>query len=54
MRWVAMNISITVMLAASEVSMVPYAIAALIYWVFCLLIEFILNRVEKRLDYYHD
>lgn len=41
-------------LAASEVSMIPYAIAALIYWVFCLLIEFILNRVEKRLDYYHD
>lgn len=41
-------------LAASEVSMVPYAIAALIYWVFCLLIEFILNRVEKKLDYYHD
>lgn len=41
-------------LAASEVSMVPYAITALIYWVFCLLIEFILNRVEKRLDYYHD
>ncbi len=41
-------------LAAREVSMLPYAIAALIYWVFCLLIEFILNRVEKKLDYYHD
>ena len=41
-------------LAASEVSMVPYAIAALVYWAFCLIIEFILNRVEKRLDYYHD
>ncbi len=41
-------------LAASEVSMVPYAIAALIYWVFCLVIEFILNRVEKKMDYYHD
>lgn len=41
-------------LAASEVSMVPYAIAALAYWAFCLIIEFILNRVEKRLDYYHD
>lgn len=40
-------------LAAREVSMVPYLLAALIYWVFCLLIEFILNRVEKRLDYYH-
>ena len=41
-------------LAASNVSMVPYAIAALIYWVFCLLIEFILGRVEKKLAYYHD
>ncbi|MCI8469257.1 MAG: amino acid ABC transporter permease [Eggerthellaceae bacterium] len=41
-------------LAAREVSMLPYAIAALIYWVFCLLIEFILNRLEKKLDYYHD
>ena len=27
---------------------------ALIYWVFCLLIEFVMNKVEKRLDYYHD
>lgn len=41
-------------LAAREVSMVPYAVAALIYWVFCLFIEFILNRVEKKMDYYHD
>ncbi len=41
-------------LAAREVSMVPYAIAALIYWVFCLIIEMVLNRVEKRLAYYHD
>ncbi len=40
-------------LAAREVSMVPYAIAALIYWVFCLLIEFVLGKVEKKLDYYH-
>ena len=41
-------------LAAREVSMLPYAIAALIYWVFCLIIEMILNRVEKRMAYYHD
>ena len=40
--------------AASNVSMIPYAIAALIYWVFCLFIEFILGRVEKKLAYYHD
>ena len=41
-------------LAAREVSMLPYAIAALIYWIFCLIIEMILNRVEKRMAYYHD
>lgn len=41
-------------LAASQVSMLPYAIAAGIYWIVCLAIEFILARVEKKLDYYHD
>lgn len=46
--------SVAKALVASNVSMVPYAIAALIYWVFCLLIEFILGRVEKKLAYYHD
>ena len=34
--------------------MLPYVIAAAIYWVCCLVIEFILHRIEKRLDYYHD
>ncbi len=46
--------SVAKVLAASNVSMIPYAIAALIYWVFCLFIEFILGRVEKKLAYYHD
>ncbi len=46
--------SVAKALAASNVSMLPYAIAALIYWVFCLFIEFILGRVEKKLAYYHD
>ena len=41
--------SVAKALAASNVSMIPYAIAALIYWVFCLFIEFILGRVEKKL-----
>ncbi len=41
-------------LAASFVSMVPYVIAAAIYWIFTLVVEFILNRIEKKLDYYHD
>ena len=46
--------SVAKALAASNVSMIPYAIAALIYWVFCLFIEFILGRVEKKLAYYLD
>ncbi|WP_058985947.1 amino acid ABC transporter permease [Hugonella massiliensis] len=41
-------------IAASQVSLVPYAIAAGIYWVCCLVIEFVLHRLEKKLDYYHD
>ncbi|WP_283169780.1 amino acid ABC transporter permease [Curtanaerobium respiraculi] len=41
-------------IAASQVSMTPYLIAALIYWACCLLVEFALNRAEKKLDYYHD
>lgn len=41
-------------IAASQVSMTPYLVAAAIYWVCCLIIEFILRRAEKRLDYYHD
>ncbi len=46
--------SVAKALSASLVSMLPYALAALIYWVFCLVIEFILGRVEKKLNYYHD
>ena len=41
-------------LAAKYVSMVPYALAAIIYWCFTLAVEFVLNRVEKKLSYYHD
>ncbi|MBE6466916.1 MAG: amino acid ABC transporter permease [Eggerthellaceae bacterium] len=41
-------------IAASQVSMMPYLIAALIYWACCLIIEFLMNRAEKKLDYYHD
>lgn len=41
-------------LVASQVSMVPFAIAAAFYWVFNFLVEVTLGRVEKKLDYYHD
>lgn len=45
--------SVAKALSAKQVSMIPYAIAALIYWIFCLAISAILNRIEKRMDYYH-
>ncbi|MEF2846219.1 MAG: amino acid ABC transporter permease [Eggerthellaceae bacterium] len=49
---VAEMFSVAKSLAASEVSMIPYAIAALIYWVFCLIIEFVMGRIEKKMNYY--
>ncbi|ACV21748.1 amino acid ABC transporter permease [Slackia heliotrinireducens] len=41
-------------LAAKHVSMLPYAIAAVIYWIFTLFVEFVLNKIEKSMSYYHD
>lgn len=41
-------------LAAAMVSMIPYVIAALLYWFFTLVIEFLLSKFEKKLGYYHD
>ena len=41
-------------IAASQVSMLPYVIAAAIYWAFSIVVEFILNVIEKKMDYYHD
>ncbi len=41
-------------LVASQVSMVPFAIAAAFYWVFNFVVEVVLNRIEKMLAYYHD
>lgn len=41
-------------LVASQRTMVPFVIAAVIYWITCLLIELVMRRVEKRMGYYHD
>lgn len=41
-------------LAASQVSMVPYVVAGVIYWVFNFIVEIVLTRIEKRMNYYHD
>lgn len=41
-------------LVASRVSMVPFAIAAAIYWLFNCLVELALGAIEKKLSYYSD
>ena len=41
-------------LAASQVSMLPYLLAGVIYWVFNFIVEMILTRIEKKMSYYHD
>ena len=51
---VAEMLSTAKALVASQVSMVPFAIAAAFYWVFNFLVELALGAVEKKMDYYHD
>ena len=41
-------------LVASQVSMVPFAIAATFDWVFNFIVEVALGQLEKKMDYYHD
>lgn len=41
-------------IAASQVSMLPYVLAALMYWIFNFIVEMVLSRLEKRMNYYHD
>ena len=41
-------------LVASQVSMVPFAVAAAFYWVFNFIVEILLGAAEKKLSYYHD
>lgn len=41
-------------IAAALANMTPYLLAALIYWCFTLFVEFVLNKIEKKLSYYHD
>ncbi|MDY2778143.1 MAG: amino acid ABC transporter permease [Collinsella sp.] len=41
-------------LVAAERSMLPFAISAAFYWVFNMVVEIVMARIEKKLDYYHD
>ncbi len=46
--------SVAKQLVASQVSMLPFVIAAAFYWVFNLLIDVVAGRIEARLNYYQD
>ena len=39
-------------IANSQTSFLPFVVAGVFYFVFNLIVDFIMNRVEKRLDYY--
>lgn len=41
-------------IAASQRSMLAFALAAAIYWLFNLVVEVIMARLEGRMGYYHD
>ncbi len=41
-------------LVASQVSMLPFVFAAVFYWAFNFIVEIVLGRIEKRMNYYHD
>lgn len=44
--------TITKQIASHEASMVPYIAAAIFYYVFNLIVAFVMERIEKKLDYY--
>ncbi len=44
--------SVAKQIAAAETSMVPFAVAALFYYIFNLLVSFVMNRIEKQMSYY--
>lgn len=41
-------------LAAKEASMLPYLIAGVVYWVFNFVVDWVMTRFEKRMNYYRD
>ena len=44
--------SVAKQIAAAETSMVPFAVAALFYYIFNLLVSFVMNRIDKQMSYY--
>ena len=40
-------------IANSQTSFLPFVVAGVFYFVFNLIVDFVMGRVEKRMDYYH-
>ena len=40
-------------IAAAQTSIVPLFVAGLFYYVFNIIVAFVMQRIEKRLNYYH-
>ena len=40
-------------LASSQKSMLPFVAAAIFYYVFNLIVAVIMEKLEKKMDYYH-
>ena len=39
-------------IAARQTTLMPFAIAAVFYYVFNLIVSFIMERIEKKMNYY--
>lgn len=51
---VAEMFSVARSIAAGQRSMFAFIAAGIVYYVFNLIVAFVMNRAEKRMDYYHD
>lgn len=40
-------------IAAAQTTIMPLVISGVFYYVFCLIVSFIMERIEKKLNYYH-
>lgn len=50
---VAEMFTIAKQIASSQTTMIPFAVAAVFYYVFNLIVAMLMNKVERALNYYH-
>ena len=40
-------------IAAAETTLMPFVISGVFYYIFCLVVSFVMERIEKKFSYYH-